>query len=173
MEIDEPLRATLKSYYQELFKSENALYGYPGSVAPSLIIGTIILPVVLVSNGVTSVLYLVCLVLWLLAIYESFKQLSVKQNLLAKINDIETVLSKNSDLLFCGCHKFDGHFFCPESEQLYNIKSEILFDKHPKKYYEIWRSGIRPESKKKYRLFKISTVIVVLLNILLLGVIYV
>ena len=149
MNADQAIMEELNNKYNQLWKANTSLHGHGGAM-PVFFISSLILfiyPIsVLFTNNPNYYFIAIFWVLLIYSVYRGIKYLPKKHKLMNDIELIEKELFKSTGLNYCGCY-LGGHFINKKTEQLWNIKEEILFDNHSIEAYKKWHNQWRYDPK--------------------------
>jgi hypothetical protein len=168
MTIDEKLRQHFQKKYEQLSTLDYKLHGYGSSYFISIFIGVILLPAIHFSGDPDYYFLVPLWFMWGWSTFTTLKDIPRKNSLLSELREMESNLQQFSKLRFCDCGRFNAHFFSPETEQLYNIKSDVLFEKHSITNYEVWHSRFKPEPKWRKNLYILTSVSFFFINVALI-----
>jgi len=165
MTVDEFLLKKLDNKYNNYYLAFANLYEYGGAMFTTPLFELMLFGVLLGSFFSESFHVIPIALMWLYILFKAYrgiKYLPIKNNLLKEIRTIESELYNSSGLSYCGCDT-GGHFINKNTQQLYNIKSDILFDNHSlekfKKWYSYYSYNIKWIEKYYFRLVFFFTTI--------------
>jgi len=156
----------LDDKYNNLKDTYLNLYGKHGYFHVSIFIGTILLPLAIYLH--TYKIYIPIFIYLLFTSYKANILLKMNEKLLLSIEECENSLRNNTELKYCYCSS-PSHFYSPNNEKLYNIKSDILFDTHPNTRYTEWHISHKknPEGRIQFY-FRLSVILIVVNSLLML-----